>query len=359
MRFTTIALTNYRNIEFARLAVDAPRVFFYGRNGQGKTNMLEAIGLSTTLRAFRAKENEILIGSKSEYSEILYEAIQDNSDELNAKVRIKRRGKEVSAEGSMVKRASEFVGRMPTVVLSSGDLSIARGSPSIRRRYLDTFLCGVDRSYFTALQRFQKALQERNALLKTGPEESLLSAFEAQLIEPAAELVKGRRAAMETLNELAQGFYARLSGEAEVISVEYQPNFDCDNGEAYVNQLSKSRGRDLMLQTTSKGPHRDDFRLLLNGRSAADFASDGQQRSIVLSLSFAMISYWRKEFRVAPVVLADDILGELDPERKKRFWEAMDSDLQVFATGTELPSEYEKNDWLLFEVSEGRFEQMS
>lgn len=355
MKFTTIALSNYRNIEFARLNVDAQRVFFYGKNGQGKTNVLEAIGLSTTLRAFRAKENEILIGPRSEYSEVLYESLHADEERLDAKVRIKRRGKEVWADGEVVKRASDFVGRLPTVVLSSGDLSIARGSPSTRRRYLDTFLCGVDRSYYSALQRYQKALQERNALLKSGPEDSLLSAFEKQLIAPALELIKSRREALVLLNEFAQEFYHQLSGNSESIQVEYQPNFDCENEDDYEKQLLKSRQRDLYLQSTGKGPHRDDYKLLLNGMPASDYASDGQQRSIVLSLAFAMIAYWRKQFGVAPVVLADDILGELDPERRKRFWKAMDSDLQLFATGTELPAEYGEGGWLVYEVVDGRF----
>lgn len=358
MRFTTIALSNYRNIELARLNVDSKRVFFYGKNGQGKTNLLEAIGFSTTLRAFRAKENEVLIGPDSDYAEIVYQVKRDNDGVEESRIRIKRRGKEVWSDGEAVKRASEFVGRLPTVVLSSGDLGIARGSPSMRRRYLDTFLCGVDRSYYSALQRYQKALQERNALLKSRPDPALLAAFEAQLVEPGLELIRSRKKALLLLNELAQDFYALLSDKAESIGVEYQANFDCESSEDYIQQFVKSRPRDLALQSTGKGPHRDDYRLLLNGKLAADYASDGQQRSIVLSLAFAMIAYWRKHFGVAPVVLADDILGELDPERRRRFWKAMDSDLQLFATGTELPIVFGEEDWLVYRVQEGVFSKM-
>lgn len=355
MRFKVIGVSNYRNIALARLNLDADRVFLLGKNGQGKTNLLEAIGYVTSLRAFRARENETLIGSAAPQADIVYTLDHEFDDEANAKVRIKKKGKEVSLDGESVKRASEFVGRFPTVTLSSEDLSIVRGSPGGRRRFLDTFLCGIDREYYVSLQRYQRCIQERNALLKKNSERTLLKPFESQLIEPGLQVIRKRRSVIQDLAELATRFYETLSGSAEKIEVRYLPNIEPSDEEAYWKVLEKNRKRDEILQSTGKGPHRDDFELSLNGKPAADYASDGQQRSIALSLAFATIAFWRERFRVSPVLLVDDVLGELDPGRRERFWKALDPSIQLIATGTELPDLASGEDWLVYEVDRGTF----
>ena len=358
MRFKTVAVSNYRNIKLARLDVDADRVFFLGRNGQGKTNLLEAIGYVTSLRAFRSRENETLLGPAGEQAEILYEIDHEDEGDAQAHVRIKKKGKEVALDGEPVRRASDFVGRFPAVTLSSEDLNVVRGSPGGRRRFIDTFLCGVDRQYYVALQRYQKCVQERNALLKKGAREALIKPFETEMIGPALEVIRKRREVIEELGSMASRFYETLSGCAEEIGVSYKPNASPDGEESYRELLERNRKRDEILQSTGKGPHRDDFELSLNGRPASDFASDGQQRSIALSLAFATIAYWRERFRVCPVLLIDDVLGELDPERRDRFWNALDEGIQLIATGTELPDASAGHEWHVFVVESGSFAQM-
>ena len=355
MRLQAIGLANYRNIELARLDLDASRVLFVGKNGQGKTNLLEAIGYVTALRAFRTRENEVLIGPVRDQAEISYSFQHEDLGEVHARAVIKRKGKEAQLDGEPVKRVSDLVGRFPTVTLSSEDLSIVRGSPGGRRRFVDTFLCGVDRSYYLALQTYQKCIQERNALLKKDAEPSVLAAFERQLYQPGLEVIAKRAAALEELGRLAQGFYATLADAGEAIGIEYRPNIVPESESAYREIMEKNRRRDGYLQSTGKGPHRDDFDFSLEGRPAADYASDGQQRSIALALAFATIAYWRTRFKVAPVLLVDDVLGELDPERKARFWEILDSDVQLIATGTESPRQADREDWRVFSVESGRF----
>ena len=355
MRIKTIAVSNYRNIAFARLDVDKSRVFLVGRNGQGKTNLLEAIGYVTSLRAFRSRENETLIGPKEAQSEIVHEADHELYGESRSQLRIKRKGKEVSLDGEKIRRASDFVGRFPTVTLSSEDLSIVRGSPGGRRRFVDTLLCGLDRGYYVALQRYQKALQERNALLKRSSDSSLLTVFEQQMAEPALEIIEKRNVVLQEIARLTIAYYEQLSGGQEAIGITFRPSVQLESKEEYVEMLLKQRKRDLILQSTGKGPHRDDFDITLSERSAADFASDGQQRSIALALAFATIDCWRARFGVTPALLVDDVLGELDPERKERFWKALDDGIQLIATGTELPRRADLADWIVYRVEGGEF----
>ncbi|MEM9161371.1 MAG: DNA replication and repair protein RecF, partial [Verrucomicrobiota bacterium] len=193
-------------------------------------------------------------------------------------------------------------------------------------------------------------------LLKKGADVGVMKAFEAQMGDPAALIFKKRKQAMSDLLERAQESYAMISGDSERLEIEYKPNLVVEEPDSFLESLEKNRRRDEILHSTSKGPHRDDFLIKLNGMAAADYASEGQQRSTVLALSLAIIRFWQERLKVSPVVLADDVLGELDTERRKRFWDAVDPELQFIASGTQLPEDREEQDWKVFRVSEGSFE---
>ena len=355
MQFKRISVRNYRNIEFSRLKLGSPRVFLHGPNGQGKTNMLEALGLATALRPFRTHENRVVIGPAALYSEIVYDLDHEDLGETQVRARIKKSGKEVWIDGEATKRLSDFVGKFPTVILSSNDLQLTRGTPGNRRRFFDAFICGVDRNYFRALQTFQKLLQERNALLKQNESDAVVSAFESQMDEPALKICRVRTEILDSLMEYAVGVHREISLDGETLALEYSRSAELEDEGDYLKLLEKNRKRDGYLQSTGKGPHRDDFSISLNGMSADDFASEGQQRSITLSLSLAIIEFWQSRFGFRPVALADDALGELDQQRRDRFWSVLDKDLQIIATGTQLPSPGEKDDWRIVEVSKGNF----
>lgn len=357
MKFKRVSISNYRNIEFARLDVNAARVFLHGKNGQGKTNMLEALGLATALRPFRTHENRKVIGPKGESSEIIYDIDHEDLGETKLRARIKKTGKEVWIDEEPIRRLSDLVGRFPTVILSSNDMQLARGAPGNRRRYLDAFICGVDRSYFAALQVFQKLLQERNALLKKNASASLLSAFEVQMDAPALAICKTREVILEELLSIAKTYHDELSISKESLNIEYSRNAALREAGDYLAVLEKNRKRDSYLQSTGKGPHRDDYAIYVNELAAEDYASEGQQRSVSLSLALAMIEYWRRRFGFLPVALADDALGELDTERKERFWSVLDEDLQIIATGTQVPQSSDGRAWKTIEVEAGSFRE--
>lgn len=356
MQFNLITVSNYRNIEFSCLELGSPRIFLHGRNGQGKTNLLEALGLATALRPFRTHENRVVIGPAAAYTEIAYELDHEDLGETQVRARIKKSGKEVWIDNEPVKRLSDFVGRFPTVILSSNDLQLTRGTPGNRRRFFDAFICGVDRNYFRALQTYQKLLQERNALLKRNESQAVVAAFESQMDDPALLICRIRKEVLGSLMEYAVNVHKEISSKDEVLAVEYARSAELESEGDYLKLLDQNRKRDSYLQSTGKGPHRDDFVISLNGMSADDFASEGQQRSITLSLSLAIIEFWQSHFGFRPVALADDALGELDSKRRDRFWSVLDKKLQIIATGTQPPSSSEKGDWRIIEVSNGIFE---
>ncbi len=254
-----------------------------------------------------------------------------------------------------MERLADIIGRFPAVVFASGDIQFVRGSPGVRRRWIDMVLSATDPLYFQALQHYYRTMAARNALLKRRAGVEEFSAFEREMAGPAAGLIEARRRGVGLLNEFFEVVYGRVSGGGEHAALVYRASCGEKAGEIeLVERWKGSRDRDSMLGVTQSGPHRDDFVLSLDGRSSARYGSEGQQRSLVIALRFAEMEYFRKRTNLLPLVLLDDIVGELDRNRRERFWERVEAEAQVFATGTErlrLPGKK----WNFFRVDSGAF----
>lgn len=232
---------------------------------------------------------------------------------------------------------------------------LIRGAPAVRRRWLDLTLAAMDATYLRALQTYHRALAERNSLLKRGAPADQLEAFEHGLAPAGAELMARRTAGLDEMRARLTELYARISDQAETVALTYQPNFAETSAEALRARLQTEQ-RDAQFRTTLTGPHRDDFAFSVRGVEAKDFASEGQQRSLVLALRLAQAAWFQEKSGVRPVLLADDVLGELDPVRRRRFWAALDPGLQIIASGTTLP-DAELGEWQVFQGQCGGFFQ--
>jgi DNA replication and repair protein RecF len=251
-----------------------------------------------------------------------------------------------------VTRLADFIGKFPTVVFSSHDNQFLRGAPALRRRWLDLTLAAMDPDYLTALQSYTRAVAERNILLKQGGRDAgALEAFEHELAAHAVVLVEKRTAGIAELSALFHAAHARLVPDGESAGLVYAPDTAAAGREDFAALLLKNRPRDTVLKSTERGPHRDDLELLLNGRPARQFASEGQQRCLVIALRLAQAAYFKRKGGVTPVLLCDDVLGELDPERRRKFWESLEGEPQVIATGTSLPAA--DGGWQILEVTNG------
>lgn len=355
MRLRKLTLRHFRNIGFASLDFAGRQQFLIGANGQGKTNLLEAAGFLTALRSFRATNNKLLIGHGQTTAAIACTLDHERQSETHLTIKLHHDSKELWCDQARVTRLADYLGKFPTVVFSSQDLQLVRGSPAGRRRWLDLTLAAMDSAYLRALQIFTRAVAERNVLLKRGdPNDAQLGAFEETLAPAAAELIRLRAAGLRVLGAALKTSYARLCDDGEAASLVYEPDFAEPSAEALLARLESGRGRDAQFRTTLVGPHRDDFRFTVKGTAAKDFASEGQQRSLVLALRLAQAAWFHERSGVRPILLADDVLGELDPQRRSRFWSAIDPESQVIATGTRLP-EADLGTWQVFEVANGDF----
>ncbi|WP_269526782.1 DNA replication/repair protein RecF [Coraliomargarita parva] len=353
MRFLQLRLQQFRNIDFAELDLSSSRSFLLGANGQGKSNLLEALGLITALRSFRTQSLTALPQQGGPGYAVVYSVEHEQQGRTEVELQSARAGRTVSVDGEKISRLGDFIGRFPVVPLSSGDLMLLRGSPTERRRFLDLTLSAVDPAYYHALRRYHRGVAERNRLLKQNGSAAELSAFEAEIAPQAVALARRREQGFEALRRVLTCVYEGIAEADEGPEMVFQASDSCESEDAVAAMLRNSRKRDAIVGSTQKGPHRDDFALRLRVGGAREYASDGQQRGLCVALRIAQARFFHERLGVQPVILADDVLGELDPHRKAGFWKACPEDFQIIATGTELPDRPES--WSVWQVRQGAF----
>lgn len=361
MRFRQVTLQGFRNLSLATVKLEGSRTFLCGANAQGKTNFLEALGYVTALRSFRGAESRALIGLGQPQTGLAFAIEHEQFGESRVTISFTPQGREVTWEQGKVTRLADYIGKFPTVAFSSQDNQFLRGSPSLRRRWLDLTLAAMDPAYLVSLQSYTRAVAERNMLLKQGGRDTAaLDAFEKELCIHAVSVMQKRAAGLVELSELFRVAHARLVPASDPIrgiigeeaGLVYAPDAVAAASEEFAAVLAKNRTRDMLLKTTERGPHRDDLELLLNQKPAKQFASEGQQRCLVIALRLAQAAYFKLKSGVTPVLLCDDVLGELDPDRRKKFWTSLEGEPQVIATGTSLPAD-DGTLWQILNVENG------
>ena len=218
---------------------------------------------------------------------------------------------------------------------------------------MDMMFVVMDPGYYGILTRYHQALKSRNALLKRGAPAAQRKPFEDQLIQEGWRLSQTREELLEVFRPHFETAYSGISGVEESPVLEYEPSIGESDEAAYARAFEASWNRDRDTGTTNRGPHRDDLGLRLQGHAAREFASEGQQRGLVLALRMGLVAWYRKAGGTPPVILADDIVGELDADRKRGFWRMLGEESQLIATGTVFPREDDFHQWTNWNMSEG------
>lgn len=354
MQVKSLHLIDYRNYHQLYLDFNTGINIFTGLNAQGKTNIIEAIYYASTGCSYRTNNDNDLISWKKDSSSLKLEFMRkDVSNELMF-VFNKGKRRVTSCNGATIK-PKELVGIINIVLFSPEDLFLIKGAPANRRKFLDMEISQASPSYYMELTKYNRLLQQRNSLLKKIKEQrggfELLEVWDAQLADSAAKITIKRIEAVKKLNMLANLMQRRISGNQENLSIIYQlkgmendefSNMLGSKGIAnflnmwYNNSLKRLSEEDMWRGSTSIGPHRDDIITKVNGIELRSFGSQGQQRTGVLALKLSELEFIRSETGEYPILLLDDVMSELDADRRKKLLEFIKKEnIQTMITATD------------------------
>jgi DNA replication and repair protein RecF len=307
---------------------------FLGNNAQGKTNILEAIYLLATLRSFRGVGSAQMVRHNAAGYFVGAKVVSQASHEI--KIYWSSRQRQLSLDSQPVRKLSDYIGAFRAVVFCSEDTQLVKGPASRRRRFIDLILAQTQATYLPLLQRYTKALRSRNALLKQRtPDNYALESFTEEVVAVGKQIVNRRRLILPHVTPLILEAYQRVANAAEELRLDYQPSVRDD----FARELAQTRNRERVLKSTLIGPHRDELLLTLDSKPASQFASEGQKRSIAIALKLAQAEYLTMHHGVPPVLLIDDVMGELDARRRTAFLPLLQrihrANSQVFMTCTE------------------------
>jgi DNA replication and repair protein RecF len=334
MHLAHLKLRDFRN--YGRLDADFAPGFhlLLGDNAQGKTNILEAVYLIATLRSFRGIGGAQIVrhGQRGYFVGSLI----IGHGEHDTKMYWSAHERSLMLDNQPVRKLTDYLGVLRTVVFCSEDSLLVKGPSRARRRFLDLLLSQTHPTYLPLLQRYTQALRSRNALLKRPiPDPVALESFSKELISAGQAIMRLRQEVVPKFSPLARLAYRRISNDAEELRLDYVPSVKHD----FELDLAQTASRERAYRSTLVGPHRDEVQLLLNDRPAAQFGSEGQKRTLAIALKMAQAEYLTGLHGAPPVLLIDDVMGELDLKRRTGLLPLLQRSHQargqVFMTATE------------------------
>lgn len=334
MQIKVLALSNYRNYREQQIEFSDGINILYGDNAQGKTNVLEAVYMSATTKSHRGSYDKDIISFGENEAHIRVDVMRNGLEHRIDMHLRKNKNKGVAINMLPIKKSAELFGLINVIFFSPEDLSIVKNGPAERRRFMDMELCQLDKIYYSDLSDYNKIMNQRNNQLKMisfkPGSEDMLDIWDIQLIEYGCRIIDKRRSFIKNINEIIVDIHKRLTGGREELIIKYDPNTEI---ESFSDNLSERREVDIKYQNTSVGPHRDDIIFEVNGIDVKKYGSQGQQRTVALSLKLAEIELVKRMIYDNPILLLDDVMSELDKNRRDALLDSI-KDVQTIITCT-------------------------
>ncbi len=375
MKLNRLLLRNFRNYEEEAVLWHPDVNIIYGENAQGKTNLLEAIAYLSLGSSFREQKEEKILNWEKDFF-FLEAELERGGEENLLSAGYSNKRKLWKKNGIPCKKMSEIAGFLHTVVFTPEDLEIVKKGPEIRRHFLDREMVQLYSGYHLYLNQYKKALQQRNNLLKqlsyqshVSQEEqnALLYPWEAELAKSGAFITQKRAEMLLTLNTIASAIHSHLSGQQEQLVMTYQRGGGSGELPAaktvqeieplLFKAYEKKRAEDMKRGITSTGPHRDDFKITINDIDARNYGSQGQQRTAALAIKLSEVELVKSVKGYYPLLLLDDVLSELDHNRRASLLNMMFDKAQIFITTTDIKEELKelpKQSFCQYEIQQGR-----
>lgn len=359
MKINSIQLTNFRNYTKSHVQLSSGINVLLGENAQGKTNLLESLSFVSSLRSFRINSESQLIHFDRDASKIKCD-FEKSTGSKTLSIIISKEGKSLMINDTLIKKSSNFIGELNTVLFEPSDLGFFEDAPRVRRRFMDMELTKLSSSYLIHVNSYSKVLKQRNALLKQlEVDVDTLDILDQQLINHYMVIVKTRRQFIEYLNKQCNYYFNELSKVKANLELIYKTDVFHENDNEFrkrcLEKFKINRQRDLYFRITHFGAHRDDIMSLFDGIQLNQVASQGQKRLVILSMKLALIDYIHSKLKEQPVLLLDDVFSELDKDHQKKFLELCPKDIQTIITTTDLISlEYINKVITIFDINDGQ-----
>lgn len=331
-----LELTNFKNIEKCSLDFSDNLNCLLGDNGMGKSNLLDAIYYLSFCKSFTGIADSMLINRDEDFAMIAARYERAGADEDLSVGMQRGRRRSFKRSGKEYKRLSEHIGKFPLVLVSPADMALVDGAGEERRRFMDMVISQTDARYLDALIRYNRALDQRNHLLREGSsDQGLYAAIEISMDMAASYICDARRAWVVSLSEIFDRYYTAIGESTEHPALTYHSHM-AEPGVTLSDLLDERRSRDAILKYTSAGPHRDDIDMQLSGMPVRRTASQGQAKTYTLALRLAQYEFLRQRVQMSPLLLLDDIFDKLDARRVERIIHVVSAEIsgQIFITDT-------------------------
>lgn len=354
MRIVNLKTKNFRNLFSLDLKLNSGITILYGKNGQGKTNIVESIYVLSKTSSFRTNHNKELIEYQSDDAKLTALCVLKQRN-ITCEIDITKEGKMCFVNKIKLNRVSEYLGNINAICFSPDDVGIFKDSPGIRRHLLDRELSSLFPLYMKHLSIYHQYLEQRNSLLKQKNvfDKNLLEIIDTNMLNASYEIYKGRNWLLEKLEEILPSIYRKISGNEDEVKIQFRTFLRENNKDEYLKKgkdiYQNNLNKDLEKSFTALGIHRDDFQIYLNDRLIDVYGSQGQQRIMALSLKLSIGEIIAKTSKEEPIIILDDVFSELDEYKQKNLFDYIKNKQQVFITCTEYETVVNNNQDLHFD----------
>lgn len=337
MKIKSISLSGFRNYKNIFLELKDGLNVIVGSNAQGKTNLIEAIYFCALGKSFRTNREKDVINWESDIAKIKLTIEKEIGTKTIEIIFSKTQKKTIKIDGLPIKKIGELMGELNAIFFAPDELKLIKESPEDRRKFMDIHISQTSKNYFYALAKYNKLLDSRNKTLKEpvslDEKTKLLSIYDRQLCKLMLYICEARKLFLENLLPYANKMHAYLTSNQEDLKIFYQ-GITASTEEEILNKYKSLYEKDIRLGYTSFGIHKDDIKICINGTDVRSFGSQGQQRTCALSLKLAELEIMKQENKALPILLLDDVLSELDKDRKAKLINACQKS-QTFITCTD------------------------
>ena len=362
MRIVNLKLLNFRNYNHLTLTFSPNINVIYGKNGSGKTNLIEAIYVLGLTKSFRSSTDKVLVMKDKNLTKI--SGVVFNNINKEYQLTISGDGKVAKIDSHRQKKLSDYIARINIVLFHPDSLKVIKDSPSIRRENLNIDMAQFDNEFVNLLNDYDKVLKQRNAYLKVmyanaSKSQVYLDILTDKLIDYGLKIYEKRKIFIEMINKYISDFYSKISGIG-TLKIKYQSDLKDKNQEKLKKIYSGLKNKDMLLGSTTLGVHKDDYSFCFESESLKDYASQGQQKNAIIAYKLSLVEMFKVERNIKPILILDDLFSELDNEKINNILNIVDKDLQIFITVTDLntlPNDIKNNNNRIFNCTFGNIRE--